>query len=326
MIWKDRLFLFWMTAVTKPQEGDRKKKPEDMAGEAWGDNAKIDVELTLSWGEYYQGKWTSPKSSELAHPLRLTGLTTFNPSWMWVAARTEQPSPEVSERLVMSIAYLGRYSSNFWFKLVFTSKNIPPLVEDASDPDLYESPMDFNAQLLWNPQMEAHLEPNSLRERISKEFKVRIQQPERATATTLDESLLTKGDWLNPGYRLLPLMHPVQNQWEAPFVYSDEHSLFSVHPDERIQYVPDYDGFYWNDSWATMVPPELLEIPPLEEEPVVIDPVGPIINPVDVLVNPVLDQVMVKPALERVIRSEGHFVYQGVAFGAHGIVNQEVVR
>jgi hypothetical protein len=88
----------------------------------------------------------------------------------------------------------------------------------------------------------------------------------------LDESLLTKGDWLNPGYRLLPLMHPVQNQWEAPFVYSDEHSLFSVHPDERIQYVPDYDGFYWNDSWATMVPPELLEIPPLEEEPVVIDP------------------------------------------------------
>lgn len=316
MIWKDRLFLFWMTAATKPQEGDRNQKPEDMAGESWGTHVKIDVELSLFWGEYYQGKWASPKSSELAHPIRITGLTTFDASQISLAARTEPPSPDVSERLVMMLHYPEGGPMGSWYKLVFTSRNLPPLVARGLDPSLFTTPFVFNWGSLL-ARMDVQQDSNAFRERSAKVFKVQIQQPQGATAPKLEETLLTKGNALFGGFRLLPLMHPVENQWEAPFVYSDEHSLFSVHPDEHIQSVPNYDGFFWNDSLVSRIPPELLHVPRLEERPVVPDPLGPVTNPLDILVN---------PAIERVIRDNSVFFYQGTTFDANGIAKQEILR
>ena len=67
-------------------------------------------------------------------------------------------------------------------------------------------------------------------------------------------------------------------------------------------------------------------VPPLWEESVVIDPVGPIINPVDVVINPAIDRKRANPTPERLIRNDSLFVYQGIAFDANGIANQEVVR
>src|SRR5260370_7801228 len=84
---------------------------------------KVTAEINLGWGEYYKGKWMSPKSSEFKDPIRLTGLDMFEPEKLVVAMRTEQPSPEVSERLIITVIYLSPFQA---FEPLLTTKNLPP--------------------------------------------------------------------------------------------------------------------------------------------------------------------------------------------------------
>ncbi len=50
---------------------------------------------------------------------------------------------------------------------------------------------------------------------------------------------------LQPGFSIAPLRHPVENQFEAPFTYTDERSTFFVKPDEQTFIaLPEYDDFY----------------------------------------------------------------------------------
>src|SRR5260370_13055941 len=91
VIWKSQLFVFWVTAVHKPQGANSSKSPSDMATDPWTSSTKVTAEINLGWGEYYKGKWMSPKSSEFKDPIRLTGLDMFEPEKLVVAMRTEQP-------------------------------------------------------------------------------------------------------------------------------------------------------------------------------------------------------------------------------------------
>jgi hypothetical protein len=51
------------------------------------------MELTLAWGEYYKGKWSSPKSSEMKEPIRIKNLTAWEPDKLVITGRTFRPSP-----------------------------------------------------------------------------------------------------------------------------------------------------------------------------------------------------------------------------------------
>ncbi|MFN2169244.1 MAG: hypothetical protein ACK2U9_23665, partial [Anaerolineae bacterium] len=63
--------------------------------------------------------------------------------------------------------------------------------------------------------------------------------------------------------------------------------------------------------------PGAIEIPPLYEEPVFVDPLGPVTTLADPLV---------RPEYERFIRNNSLFYYRGTAFDANGIVLQEVAQ
>src|SRR5260370_27672236 len=185
---------------------------------------KVTAEINLGWGEYYKRKWMSPKASEFKDPLRLTGLDVFEPEKLVVAMRTEQPSPEVSERLIITVIYLSPFQA---FETVLTSKNVAPVVIAGADPTLFWQVDMFNYVLLWEPQLSAAVDSNALRE-PGKTFTVRIGQPAGAAASTIDEDLLTKNALMSDGCRVRPLMHPTPTQWDAPLFYFAQRAVFFI--------------------------------------------------------------------------------------------------
>ncbi len=311
VIWKSQLFVFWVTAVHKPQGANSSKSPSDMATDPWTSSTKVTAEINLGWGEYYKGKWMSPKSSEFKDPIRLTGLDVFEPEKLVVAMRTEQPSPEVSERLIITVIYLSPFQA---FETVLTSKNVAPVVIVGTDSMLFWQVDLFNYVLLWEPQLSAAVDSNALRE-PGKTFTVRIGQPAGAAASTIDEDLLTKTALMPDGFRVRPLMHPTANQWDAPLFYSDERAVFFINPAERIIMVRDYQGYFYNDTAS--IPIEKIKIPPLYETPVIKDPIGPVVNPLTKVIN---------SNFERVITDNKQFVFGGAAFDARGLAGKEVRR
>jgi hypothetical protein len=306
VVWKRQLFVFWLTLVPKPQ-GATPKSPQSMSTETWEGHAKVTVDVNLAWGEYYRGKWTSPKSSEMKEPIRLTGIKTFEPDKVILAARTEKPGPDISERLLINVLYMGQpfHVSH----AVFTSKNAAPQLRNGLDSPLFGVEL-ANYFLLWDPQPTSVTVANALRE-PGKLFEVRIQQPEGATSRTLDETLFTKTAALLDGFTVRPLMHPVQNQWEAPLFYADENSTFFISGDERVELVLHYDGYFWNDIVTEFPRPDKVKIPPLYEQPVIRDPLGPVEHPLETVIN---------RNYERVISDNTPFAYGDVAFDARGVV------
>lgn len=234
----------------------------------------------------------------------------FEPDKLVVTVRTEKPSPDISERLVMVVRYMG--SPGQAFTAVFTSKNAPPSLVGSADLGLFLSVELFDYELLWAPQPGALTSGNALQE-SGKTFTVRVSQPSGATSTTRDETLLTKAPLMSDGFRVRALMHPTANQWEAPLFYSDERSILFIDPAERIELVAHYNGFYWNEAVA--VAGLVDKVPPLYQQPIIKDPLGPIENPLLTVINPNYD---------RVITDNTQFTYAGASFNASGLAFQSV--
>jgi hypothetical protein len=303
VVWKSQLFVFWVTTLTKPAEGQRNETPRQVADQGWGGNAMTTTELTLSWGEFYKGKWTSPKSSEMRDPLRFTTQGEYDPGQLVISARTERPAPNLSERLIFSVLHLGAGFTAY--DVTFTSKHSAPLIRYVDWQALLEPIKLFNWKLLWEGQTGGTLDSNSLR-LPDHSFEVQIEQPIETKAT--GETLLTKSSAMLPGFRVRPVLHPTENQWEAPLFYSDEHSVFTLQGDESV----------WNRSWfdiyydlGPITAIELQEIPRLYEQPVIEEKGDPVINPWVEVVN---------PHFTTIIKDARNFEFGGVEFNAGGRV------
>jgi hypothetical protein len=252
VIWRKRLFLFWLSIFEKPAEGNKDKTPQNMSNESWGTHSKMNVEVTICWGEYYKGKWTSPKSTERKRPMIIRDLTSFYSERLHVYGRkelVENPPGKFRERLVFWVTYVGLGGSQKNAVFTFTTKNSPPYMESNNEEDvtlkkvseslysMFRSPyshtpdqVQLNHTQFWMP---------------GRIFKVDVKQPFWADDTKITEKVLEKKNKLTKSFSILPTWHPVKNQFEAPFSYADEHSTFFVQPDERtFTPVRHFDGYY----------------------------------------------------------------------------------
>ena len=83
-------------------------------------------------------------------------------------------------------------------------------------------------------------------------------------------------------------MHPVENQWEAPFFYADEHSTFYVQGDETHRTIRKVDEYI---PWVTGTTE--IHLDDVYEEVIVDHPLDPIWNPPwKRLVNPQITTVL----------------------------------
>lgn len=310
VVWKGRLFVFWLDIVEKSQPvGD--KSPEDMRNEKWSKNARTTAEISFAWGEYFQGKWVAPKSTHTGEPLAIPDLVKFEPRRLVLATRTEQPDPRISERLIIDVMYWHNEFSK-QFKVTFTSKHAPPIVGSMNLFEILLGVEAFNYALFWQAQPDGELDHDTLRV-PGNQLKVNIEQPEHASSSTLTETLLTKKGLLFPGYHVRPTLEITENPWQAPFFYYDEHSTFFVKPAEQIVMVDEYIWYY-----VDLPPPEVVYVPPIYEVPIPIpDPIGPVIKPpIDGLAGGI------NPRAQVVIPDNTRFAYGGATFDARGIVKE----
>jgi hypothetical protein len=193
-----------------------------------------------------------------------------------------------------------------FYTITFTSKNAPPIITTWFDGWPLLDLEFFNYDLLWESHPSAALDSDTLRE-SGKAFTVRIVQPSSYKRLPIDETIFTKTGPLTDGFRVRPLMHPVSDQFEAPLFYADENSTFLLSPNERVVMVPEY---YYGWSPTPQVP---VKIPPLYEQAVVPDSLGPVENPLTSLID---------PTYQRAIGDNSKFIYGGASFTARGIATQ----
>lgn len=311
VVWKSRLFLFWVTVLEKGDPGNTSAKPQELGNKPWTVTADKTIEISLGWGEYFKGKWTSPKSTEMASPLLISGVWTFWPGLLQISARTHKPAA-LSERLILAVTYWGTGDS---YVLTFTSKNSPPIIESGADDVLQDDVQSFTYEL-FSPNYFWFPYQNELRIFSEDELVVALRQPSMAKKPWIEETLLEKSDAMHDSFRIRPLWHPVRNQWEAPFFYSDEQAVFFVQGDERRSYdlKRKNPGYYqWDPDLESKIRiPQVKEYPEVPKGPD--DPLGPWINPGE----PVMSQV---PSNTRVsLAGEIEFGFGGARFGREGIL------
>ncbi|MBC7826536.1 MAG: hypothetical protein H7122_02230 [Chitinophagaceae bacterium] len=329
VIWKKRLFVFWLSIVEKAEQVDKSKDLVEISKDTWGNHSKISASISMCWGEYYKGKWTSPKSTEPQQPIVIGNHSVFEPYKILLFVRKEK-NPPLSERLIFSLSYNGpAANNNKKFTITYTSKNAPPVIEEQTDAAL-DKIIEFNSILFRRAYQSSPsatlLNTNSLIVPRTKEFRVTIKQPYNASQEYLTEKLLTKTNKLFNGFKISPLRHGVENQWEGPIFYDDEQCTFFIKPDEDLT-VPlwRYDSYYDLGIYEKFIPE--LEIPPLVEKPVSKwPPKGMIFDKEDMVSNPweVNESFVNKNEnYKNVMVSNKIFIVGNTRFGVGGKIGSE---
>ncbi|HRP31190.1 MAG TPA: neuraminidase-like domain-containing protein [Agriterribacter sp.] len=279
IVWRKKLFLFWLNIFEKPVEVNNSSTPTDISKAAWGNQKRINVEVNMCWGEYFKGKWTSPKSTELKKPVIINNLSYFEPQTLLIYGRkesVENPPGKFRERLVFYLRYRGGGGGNNRNAvLTFTSKNAPPYIEYKDDTELYQKVRENLNTTFFSPYADSSDKTNLYFSQFfnpGKVFKVNIKQPFGATKNEITETVLTKKDKLTTSFAVLPTWHPVENQFEAPLSYADEHSTLFVKPDEELytplrlyeEYYPVYEAPFLYEEIPLLVDKPIKGWPPEE--------------------------------------------------------------
>ena len=308
VVWKKRLFVFWITTVVQAQ-GNPSKTPQEIGGEAWSLAARVDATVTLHRGEYYRGTWQSPKSTETSTPLTWAGLVSFDPRLIRCVTKVYTPTPApggppLSERLEFRIGY-GNHTSIGDYNLTFTSPNAQPHVSSNDPRWVYFGSQASMLQLGRNPLPQVDANQWSYADKI---LTVRVQQPTEPS-DPVAMTVLTKAGNLVDGFRVRPtLQDGVLNAWQMPLFYTDERSVFFVTGEEQLYREGKLQ--YYDDL---IVDGSLLYIPELYEAPV--KPKIP--KPGD----PVFD-----PTWALQIPGNAVFVFGGTTFDAGGPAKKQQLR
>ena len=99
VVWRDRLYLFWVTFMEKAQQPTGDTNIPDPTKGVTIPAVKRDVEAQLHWSEYVNGEWTTRESGEFSapSPVVATGLATFDPKSVFVHV-TKEPYEGDEER------------------------------------------------------------------------------------------------------------------------------------------------------------------------------------------------------------------------------------
>lgn len=323
VVWKKQLYVFWVQAQPKPDaasETARSTTPSEMGNADWGPLATVGAEISFGWGELYRGRWTSPKSSELSDPIRLTGLSEFDARKLVVNPRVHKPA-EASERLILEVTYTGNLAK---FRVTLTSKHRPPKVEKGVGPDFMDNPLNHFLPTETEGVSPDRYVDNALWRPYASSLETAVDQPPASDVPLRSQTVFTKGASTLPGFTVRPLMHPLADKHEVPFVYGDEHATFWV----------DVDAKAFREDRYYVDPGEwLFEVPILWAEPVpdwdgpLIDignTVLPVVDPeVDPLPYADLKHFAIDHGPDRIaLRTPTvqTFSYRGVEVGARGIV------
>jgi len=114
IVWRERLHLFWVTFLEKPdQSSNQPTSAGDQGNRPFSENnlnsllsalhqikPHIQIDVQLHWSEYYQGEWTNAKATAYGEPISVGVGTAFNSSFVFIYATKEYDTENGEERAV----------------------------------------------------------------------------------------------------------------------------------------------------------------------------------------------------------------------------------
>ncbi|MCL6542207.1 MAG: hypothetical protein K6T87_16750 [Roseiflexus sp.] len=91
VVWRDRLYLFWVTFLEKPQQSTSDTKISDPTKGVTIPAPRKDIEAHLHWSEYVNSQWTTRESNPMnaPSPIVVRGVLSFDPSKVFVHVSKE---------------------------------------------------------------------------------------------------------------------------------------------------------------------------------------------------------------------------------------------
>lgn len=244
VVWKNRLFLFWLR-IMKQVPMDPGMKP--ISAPAGSDLTKIKVnqinfetpkiivQALLCWSECYNGKWQPAKTSDVNKPTTLRQIiflsgsgasgkfsnvqideaaVLFDPNEFDRSGLTLRPL-EVEDRLIIRInGQRDQGSSSF---SLFNTHSLPVREEDLSLSAIFPS----------DPRRYLNISNGQF---IATYYH---------SASSRDRNVLTNS---LTGMAVEPT-HSLQNPWDAPFFYEDRRHVFYVTTIENPTAISEYKGY-----------------------------------------------------------------------------------
>ena len=264
LVWKSRLFLFWLRILQQPDPAAPKPFPD-------ADNyltalhtkdintspPQVSVQAVLCWSEYYNGAWQPTRTSDSRRP---TTVGTFGPADFDRSALRLSAS---SRGDALQIGISGQGDGSSWF-LLYNTHSLP--VPGKDTPGAPSAP-----GVVPGASSDLRLSPGSRRPLSVADGTLTATYARSGVPAVLDHPILK-----NPidGSTVEPT-HVLADPWDAPFFYSDSRYSFYVTTQQRPVAVREWDGY-----GSSTPPPSVLHIPPVVLQPpaLVPDRIGPVIS------------------------------------------------
>jgi hypothetical protein len=237
VVWKNRLFLFWLNIVRKGPDGNVLPEPEDgegtlLTGLTTADinpDMIVKIEINLSWSEYFNNKWQPRKTSDFDSPIVLGDFKPVEPD-KFKREKIKISSSFVDSGLKVFIDYPDKkplYSDypikkSHFFKL-FNKHSVP-----ISYPTIAIEPRIMG----YFDNYEKKLDIIYKKEKFTSDTGI---QPMIQPFIVKNHEILKK----TRPYNIVKTNHSVTNIFEAPFFYQDSEHVFFVKPEERLTPVSD---------------------------------------------------------------------------------------
>jgi hypothetical protein len=278
VVWKNRLFLFWLNIVRKGSgsgplpKSDNKTKPSQLDIDDLNKAAKETIEINLSWSEYYNNKWQPRKNSDYNKPIELGDHEPgkFKRENIVISSFFD------SSKLIVHISGWGDQCFKLFNKHSaplesWWCRPIPPIPKKSWFRYfmIYNNTLTISSGCICIGSCEA----NSQRHKVLKSAYL---------------SDIVKTD------------HKVTDIFEAPFFYQDKKHVFFVKPEVSLTIVPEYEyvGKY---------------IPEINiKEKAVLEPLFP-----EILVTDIVESLVHQPGILRILEQKypdvpaGHWVTIG---------------
>ena len=255
VVWKDRLFLFWLNLIQKGKENKNSliKKGKDNEGQNSDRlvDASIDstppesgttTDANLSWSEYFNGKWQPRRTSDFNQPIQNFFSGTLDRSRVYL-----EPHEGEEGELIINVWDKG--------KLTLFNKHSIPQKGTSIPIESNESKRRYKGRVFYNNF--------GSRKAMSIGYYSTLYYPNYINGMERLSKIYNEGDLIfnneilsqNPLFPIFPRQRIKGNLWEIPFFFQNGQHVFYVEPTESIHSIPKY-----NDILVLATQPEFLEL------------------------------------------------------------------
>jgi hypothetical protein len=268
VIWKKRLFLFWLMIIPQGQNTANIPASQDGAGNpmpvgaiinnmsSGQSNPQLMINVLLCWSEYYKGKWQPAKTSDNNHPAVLNQefthgveVTRFDRSKLRLSVAEEDTA--------LRVRIDGQGSSSF---LLYNSHSLPvPQGSESSMNSLLGNAL--NTRQIYSP---FNLFLNLAINRTAYDLHISYHPAFNLLLSanlpgTVERTLLTSSTLPS----IIEPRHLLKDSWIAPFFFSDNNHVFYVTTEQSTVKVDEYAPF---GLVQNLTFPRMVGIPPLAQK------------------------------------------------------------